>query len=184
MQLPKKIQEYLFRRALRQHPRRDARFPNYEKIRSVLLVYQSDLLERNDDIKALRDILLQDGKEVTMVGYVEKKQAESLILPMSRILAWTDIAYTGCPNDAVLRDLRQNHYDLMIDLSTERMLPLLYVTLHADADFKAGLHHIDGICHFMIEKAEAGISATELFQYIHHYLKSIGTQTKVQNHEH
>lgn len=177
MKLKQKIFDYLAKR----QPVREPRFPHMEKPLTLLVIYESDVLERNDAIKTIRQDLLRRQMDVTMWGYVEKKEISTLILPQSRILGLNDFNLLGKPRDYVLKDLTAQHYDLLIDLTTRPLLPLRYLALYADADFKAGLHLGEGIHDMLIslpdfdpeQGKEAAIEASWLFDQIMRYLTTI-----------
>ena len=57
-----------------------------------------------------------------------------------QLLGLNDYNWWGTPKKDVLDDLRSEHYELMIDLSTRPMLPLRYIAMYTDADFKVGLN--------------------------------------------
>ena len=82
MSLKQKIFNYL----LRKQPERQPRFPHLDRPLKIMLIYESDVLERNDKIKTIRQDLLRRQMDVTMWGFVEKKEISSLVLPQSRIL--------------------------------------------------------------------------------------------------
>ena len=177
MKLKQKIFDYLAKR----QPVRKPRFPHMEKPLTLLVIYESDVLERNDAIKTIRQDLLRRQMDVTMWGYVEKKEISTLILPQSRILGLNDFNLLSKPRDYVLKDLTAQHYDLLIDLTTRPLLPLRYLALYADADFKAGLHLGEGIHDMLIslpdfdpeQGKEAAIEASWLFDQIMRYLTTI-----------
>ena len=147
----------------------------------LLIIYESDYLERNDAIKSIRQNLLRQQMDVTMWGYAAKKEISTLILPQSRILGLGDYNLLGKPRDYVLTDLQAEHYDLLIDLTTQPCLPLRYLALYADADFKVGLNLGEGIHDMLLslpdftpeQGDEAGIEATWLYDQIMRYLTSI-----------
>ena len=103
---------------LKKQPAREPRFPHLDRPLKMLIIYESDLLERNDSIKTIRQDLLRRQMDVTMWGYVEKKEISSLVLPQSRILGVADYNWLGKPRENVLNDLQAEHYDLLIDLTT------------------------------------------------------------------
>ncbi|MBR4498982.1 MAG: hypothetical protein IKP11_00395, partial [Paludibacteraceae bacterium] len=147
----------------------------------VMLIYESDYLERNDAIKTIRQELLQRNMDITMWGYVEKKEITTLILPQSRILGPSDYNLLGKPRDYVLTDLQAEHYDLLIDLTTRPLLPLRYLALFTDADFKVGMNLGEGIHDMLIslpdfspeQGEQAEIEASWLFNQIMKYLTTI-----------
>ena len=177
MSIKEKIFDYLLGK---QEPR-DPRFPHFDRPLKLMLIYESDVLERNDNIKTIRQDLLRRQMDVTMWGYVEKKEITSLVLPQSRILGMGDYNWLGKPRDLVLKDLQAEHYDLLIDLTTRPLLPLRYIAMYTDADFKVGLNLGEGIHDMLLslpdfspeQGEEAQIEASWLFDQIMRYITTI-----------
>ena len=175
------LKQRIFNYLQGKQPERDPRFPHLDKPLKVMIIYESDVLERNDRIKTIRQDMLRRQMDVTMWGYVEKKEIQTLILPQSRILGLGDYNWLGKPRDYVINDLRAEHYDLLIDLTTRPLLPLRYLTMYADADFKVGLNLGEGLHDMLIslpdftpeQGNEAGIEATWLFDQIMRYITTI-----------
>lgn len=160
---------------------RDPRFPHLDQPLKIMIIYESDVLERNDNIKSIRQDLLRRQMDVTMWGYVEKKEIQTLILPQSRILGLNDYNLLGKPRDYVLTDLAAEHYDLLIDLTTRPMLPLRYIAMYTDADFKVGLNLGEGVHDMLIslpdfspeQSDQAQIEASWLYQEIMKFITTI-----------
>lgn len=177
MKLKQKIFDYL----AKHQPARDPRFPHFDKRLNVLIIYESDVLERNDAMKTIRQDLLRRQMDVTMWGYVAKKEIQSLVLPQSRILGLADYNWLGKPHDYVIKDLQAKRYDLLIDLTTRPLLPLRYLAMYAQADFKAGLNLGEGLHDMLIslpdfnpEQGEAAaLEASWLFDQMMRYLTTI-----------
>ena len=177
MKLKQRIFEYLRGK----QPERNPRFPHLDRPLKIMIIYESDVLERNDSIKSIRQDLLRRQMDVTMWGYVEKKEILTLILPQSRILGLNDYNWMGKPRDYVISDLMADHYDLLIDLTTRPLLPLRYIAMFADADFKVGLNLGEGVHDMLIslpdfspeQGEEAEIEASWLFNQIMGYLTTI-----------
>ena len=177
MRLKERIFNYLHGKQEARNPR----FPHLDQPLKILLIYESDVLERNDDVKTIRMDLLKRQMDVTMWGFLEKKEVQTLILPQSRILGLTDYNWLGKPKEDVVTDLQAEHYDLLIDLTTRPLLPLRYIAMYADADFKVGLNLGEGIHDMLIslpdftpeQGDEAGIEASWLFDQIMRYLTTI-----------
>ena len=152
-------------------PERECRFPHMDRSLKVMLIYESDVLERNDAIKAIRQDMLRRQMDVTMWGYVEKKDIQTLILPQSRILGVGDYNLLGKPRDYVLTDLQAEHYDLLIDLTTRPLLPLRYITMYTEADFKVGMNLGEGLHDMLIAVEQTDV--TKLYTEIMNYLTMI-----------
>ena len=140
-----KLRQYIFEYLRKRMPEREVRFPHLDQPLKIMIIYESDYLERNDAIKTIRQDLLRQQMDVTMWGYLAKKEIQTLILPQSRILGLSDYNFFGKPHADVLADLKAEHYDLLIDLTTRPLLPLRYIAMYTDADFKAGLNLGEGI---------------------------------------
>ncbi len=75
-----KLNQFIFQRKIKKFragQEREKRFMNYNDIKSVLILYESELSEKNKKIKAILKSLQEDGKKVTLCGYVKKKKSES-----------------------------------------------------------------------------------------------------------
>ena len=177
----RKLKQFIFDYLRKKMPARNPRFPHLDQPLKVMLIYESDLLERNDAIKAIRQDMLRRQMDVTMWGYVEKKDIQTLILPQSRILGVSDYNILGKLRDYVLTDLQAEHYDLFIDLTTRPLLPLRYLAMYADADFKVGLNLGEGIHDMLIslpdfspeQSEEAQIEASWLYNQIMGFITTI-----------
>jgi len=166
-----KLKQFIFDYLRKKQPERTVRFPHLDQSLKVMVIYESDPLERNDAIKAIRQDLLRRQMDVTMWGYLGRKEIQTLILPQSRILGLGDYNWLGKPRDYVLTDLKAEHYDLLIDLSTQPLLPLRYLAMYTDADFKVGLNMGEGL-HDMLMGME-NPDAKGLYDQIINYLTTI-----------
>ena len=172
MNILDRFRQWLFERELKRQPIRDVRFPKWDKVRTVLLVYDSDVMEKNGDVREIMRRLMLDDKQVSLLGYVERKDVQSPILPQSRMLGTKDRNILYRLNKEVVADIAENEYDLVIDLTQTLCLPLHYAAMSARARFKAGRHIVDGLHDFDIEMA-AQDDHTPLFNQIVHYLQTI-----------
>ena len=170
-----KLKDWALRRAIKKQAPRQVLFQNYKDIKTILIVYESEYTEQNAIIKRLRDDLVKDGKDVSLLGYVDKKEIISLVLPKSRIIGKKNLTWLGQPNEEVILFMQQSHYDLLLDLTMRPCRPLHYLALKARADFKAGLDMTKGILDFMISTTEQS-SPIFLFEQIVRYLKIINSK--------
>ncbi|MFT3753503.1 MAG: hypothetical protein QM800_11735 [Paludibacter sp.] len=187
----KKINRILFRmraqKYLKETPR-DRRFVSYPKAKSVLILFESDYMEKNPNIRRMIGQLQQDGKKVSAWGYVDKKEVITSILPDFRILHHKQTDRFQKPLISYVNELESLEYDLLIDLSVNAVIPLEYIAMYANASCKTGIRKTDlPIYDFVIDiKNQAAISETEesgeqpidenyVFDQIIFYLKSIQT---------
>ena len=176
MSIKEKIFEYLLGR----QPERNPRFPHFNQPLNVLVIYESDMIERNDPIKTIQQDLRRRNMDVTLWGFVPKKSKEitSPVLPQSRIIGFDEYNLLGKPREEVLEALQARKYDLLIDLTTHNCLQLRYLVMYAQADCKVGLNLGEGIHDMLIappdldaEKARPEI--TWLYNLIVQYLSMI-----------
>ena len=115
------IDNWLFQYKKKRQPQREVLFPNYSKVRSVVIVF-----EQNADSKQhamLIKSLERDGMMVEVVGYEPKK----------------DFTYFGRVREEAMASLPSQRFDLLLDLSTHYYLGTQYIDMAIDATFKAGL---------------------------------------------
>ncbi|MGM9811102.1 MAG: DUF6913 domain-containing protein [Paludibacteraceae bacterium] len=135
MNLKEKIYSFVARR----QPKRDAKWPHWESVKQVLVLYESDLVEKNPTMRTIRTELQKHKIDAVFWGYVPKKEVQSAVLPQSRIVGMKDFNCFGYPRKELVQDLQQQRYDLVIDLNQSDALPLRYLCLLADAGFKSGM---------------------------------------------
>lgn len=184
----KSISNFIFNRRvkkLKESQERVKKFMNYNDIHTILLLYKSKSKENNPKIETLIKELTQDGKKVTSCGFVKKKNATSPVLKDSRILSYSQIAYLGKPKNMAVADLLDQEYDMVLDLTLSKILPLRYILFYAKSPFKVGRRIEDkDLLDFMIslnssvfseseESSEIQIDEHYLYNQIIFYLKSI-----------
>lgn len=177
MKIIEDIKDKILAYKVSKHPVQQAPFPNYSSIRSVLILFESDLMEKNNTILQLRDELLKDEKDVVLLGYADKKEIQSLVLPQRRILGQHDLTFWGGLQENIITDLTARNYDLLIDLTQHDVRPLLYAACYAKAEFKTGLKRDLPLYQFMVEMAPLQ-DPTFLFHQILFYLRNIQSNDK------
>ncbi len=153
-------------------------FVDYAHAKSVLLIYESDLLEKRSVIDNLAQKLRNDGKQVSIIGYVHKKLCESRQTAEFTMLDKAQVGWWRKPNAEMLESLAKQHFDIAIDLTQRTCLPLQYALLYANATCKIGSAISQyGLTNFIIdisgEEKSQKIYEQTLFDAIVHYLKEI-----------
>ena len=175
------IKEKIYSFIARRQPQREAKWPHWESVKHVLVLYESDLVEKNPAIRTIRTELQKHHIDAVFWGYVPKKEVQSAVLPQSRIVGMKDFTFFGYPRKELVQDLQQQEYDLVIDLNQSNTLPLRYLCLLADAGFKSGMAPICQLpntpmvqspCDLQI-KTQPQETPEFLFQQILHYLTNI-----------
>lgn len=185
------LNSYLFQKRAQKYlgetPRKH-RFVSYDKAKTILLLFESDLQEKNTNIRTIISGLQQDGKKVSAWGFINKKEVTASILPEFRILHCKHTDFFQKPAVSFIHELENQEFDLLIDLSVKPIVALQYIAMYAKATLKAGVRKNNlPIFDFMIdlestagqtqnaESVENTIDETYLFNQIIFYLKSIQT---------
>lgn len=187
----KKLNNYLFQKRARKYlgeMPREHRFVSYDKAKTILLLFESDLQEKNTNIRTIISGLQQDGKKVSAWGFINKKEVTASILPEFRILHCKQTDFFQKPVASFINELKNLEFDLLIDLSVKPVVALEYIAMYAHATLKAGVRKTElPIFDFMldvggqkvsmqnVEPVENPIDETYLFNQIIFYLKSIQT---------
>ena len=133
------IKEKIYSFIARRQPQREAKWPHWESVKHVLVLYESDFVEKNPAIRTIRTELQKHHIDAVFWGYVPKKEVQSAVLPQSRIVGMKDFTILGFPCKELVQDLQQQEYDIVIDLNQSNALPLRYLCLLAKAGFKSGM---------------------------------------------
>jgi hypothetical protein len=188
----KKINTYLFNKRAQLYlsaTPREHRFVSYKKAKTVLLLFESDLSEKNTNVHRIIDQLQQDGKKVTAWGFVNKKIVDTAIFPDFRILHHKQTDFFYKPLTSFINELQYSEFDLLIDLTIKPVIPMQYLAMYAIASFKAGIRKTElPIYDFVLDvenvptqdesttPPENKVDETYLYNQIIFYLKSIQTK--------
>ena len=172
------IKEWIFNRRLKRQEKQPVRFPNWERVHNIIVLYESDIMEKNPSIRRIVNELHEEGKDVTILGYVPRKDVSSANLPQSRMLGQKDFGWLGGLKQEVADDIRTRHYDLKIDLSIRNELAMKYIAMYLLADFKVGRNFGEGIHNMLINLTPTSEDdpvavQEELYREIIRYLKMI-----------
>ena len=167
------LRQTIFNWYRKRAPRHQATFPRLDRVQTVLLLFESDLTEKNLQVKQLAKELAKEGREVTAWGYVDMKRSQSAILRNYRVLSRSDINLFHKPKSTHLDDLKGQHFDLLIDLSLHQVLPLRYLALYANADFRAGAQTQEPYLSDFMLALPPDKDQVYLFDQIMYYLKNI-----------
>jgi len=184
--MSKKLSYYVFFKRAQKYLRntiRNSSFVSYNQAKTILLIFESHYSEKNSEAKRIIESLTADGKKVVAIGYVDKKKSISATYPEYRILYRKDISLFEKPYKNIIRELIKNEYDLLIDITNNRILPLEYIVLLANAKCKTGMQKsnlklydfvVDIDNHLKENEIQANdLKFSFLYDQILFYLKSI-----------
>lgn len=153
-------------------PARNVRFPHMDRVETVLILSEGGHPEWQKEMHIIYRRLVEQGRKVVSMEYMPKKGETTPMLPESKVVIPKDISCLGVPKQYVIDELRQQHFDLLIDLTLQSSLPLRYMALYANADFKSGCRLYEGVHDLLIE-APSISSPAFLYEQIIHYLSNI-----------
>lgn len=175
------LRERVFRYGQKKKGPHQAYFPSFPNIKKVFILFESDLLERNSQLKQLVRELQADGKTVTAWGFVDKKQITSAILRDYRVLGTQDFDFFGRPKEQHRKDLNLEHFDLLINLDVNHLTPLRYLNLYANADFRVGMVTEEPYENdFMVAIPDDQRNLVYLFDQIMLYIRKINAASTYQ----
>lgn len=133
----KRIREYFLKRETRRCVRK-SKFRSWSDIRSVLLLFESDYQEKNDFSRKFIKLLQAEGKRVVVCCFVDKKVAETATLDNYIVLDRSKLTWSRRPKDGVVTELVKEKFDVVMDMTENDILPLQYVLMWANCDFRCG----------------------------------------------
>lgn len=149
----KKVRTFLL------HSKRQTQFVTYQHANSILLLFESDFSGNNDAIRQLVQELIQDGKQVTAWGYVPTKTKEPGTNSAIKLLYRNDFDLLQRPSAEILAQLKQQHFDVLIDISSHHYIAIDYLILNAQVIFRTGIKKADqSLFDFAVEIPESSIA--------------------------
>lgn len=144
-----KLRENIFVWILKRQIKRKVVMPQWEKIRSIAILYP------NDNIPHIIKQIEQQNKEVVLFTLPDKK----------------DICWLTERPKAIIRDaISARQYDLLIDLTQAPSLTMQYMALYIKADFKVGRYMREDIHDLTINtpsQAAPDFLFEQILRYIH-----------------
>lgn len=143
------IKEKIFVWFLKRQAKRKVTMPNWEKVRSVAVIYP------NDNIKHIIKQIENTEKEVVLFTLPDKKE-----------IHW----FTERPQKETREFVSARQFDVLLDLTQEPSLTMQYIAMDIRADFKVGRFIRQGIHDLTIDTPSQS-SPDFLFEQIIKYIK-------------
>ena len=126
---------------------------------------------------------LQDkGKTVKALGYVESKHLTGQFLPkLSYDFFYpSGLSWNFKPTSTAVKEFIDSEFDILIDLSTENSLPLLFITGLSRAKFKVGMQRDASSAYLdMMISLQEKDGLKELITQIDHYISIINKKDEI-----
>jgi hypothetical protein len=175
----KRIRQYFFDRAVKRVAR-VSRYRSWEGIRTILVLFESDLQEKNAEARAFVKMLQNEGNRVVVCCYVDKKVAETATLENYVVLDRQKCNWLGKPIDTVVSKMLDEKFDVVMDVTECDVKPLQYMLLWAKCDFRCGKSRGEGgngLYDFVIEMPERPIDPkTNALRMDYDFIGEIGSQ--------
>jgi len=176
------LKNFLFRRRYTSALKKrnyEQRFVTYDNAKTVFLLFEFDAEKYTSFISIIKS-LERDGKKVIAWAYCSVKAEKTLErekFPKLNIFGKKSLNYSGKPQTETLNELQKHSFDLLIDLSLQPLIPLMYTVLYAQAGCKTGIKKTDySLFNFMIDiNTSTNNDEQSVFNQIIFYLKSIQT---------
>lgn len=188
------LKDYLAQKSIKKvlaFQNRHIHYPDFKSIKNILILFESEYNEKNILIKKIVSDLKDQGKKVTVWGYLDKKETSAAVLPEYRLFANEELTFYGIPKPQLTDEFLIGEYDMVIQLSVNDIYALDFLLAEAKAPFKVSKTkpQYKGISDFMIsldvnqdveeQEADEDAIAPEpadakfLYEKIMFYLKSI-----------
>ncbi|MCK4569464.1 MAG: hypothetical protein KAT76_04185 [Bacteroidales bacterium] len=160
---------------------RNRRIFNLDEASRIGIIYYLSDEPAYRKISAYVKTLQDAGKTVKALGYVESKRLTGQFLPKLSydFLYPSGLSWNYKPVSTAAKDFMESDYDILLDLSTEDFLPLLFITGMSKARFKAGMQSCSrsGFLDLMISLGDKD-GLDELIKQIDHYLSIINKKNE------
>lgn len=143
------IRQSIFQFLLRRQPKRQVVMRPWDKVRNVAILYDCGTPA------SIESMLKTNNKRIDFFTIPNKKEINCLTL---------------CPSSSVRYHLCAYHYDLLIDLTQQPSVTMLYMAMYIRSDFKAGRHITAGIHDLTIDtpaQATPDYLLEQILRYVH-----------------
>ena len=167
----------------REHNRllRDKQVCNMANASNIGIVYFLPDEETYNKVSQYVKTLQEKGKKVKALGYVENKRLTGFFMPKLSydFLDPTGLSWNYKPVASQAKDFIEAEFDILIDLSTDNILPLMFITALSKSGFKAGLQNKEKARFLdLMISLEDEQDLDELIKQIDHYLSIINTKNE------
>lgn len=148
-------------------------FPNWDTVKHILVLAKVDGSEMIPQLKSIYKLIKANNKKVVIVAYYPFKELKDEMLLEHSIyfISAKETNWKGLPSE-VATILTGVSYDLVIDVSKEACLPLVWLALKSGAPLIAGRHLNDSFVDFEL-KIDSLKDETFLAEQILFYLRTI-----------
>ncbi|MBQ8721064.1 MAG: hypothetical protein IJY67_02820 [Paludibacteraceae bacterium] len=172
----KRIRQYFFDRAVK-HTSRASHYLSWDNIRTVLVLFESDLQEKNQEARDFIKLLQTEGKKVVACCYVDKKKAETATLDNYIVIDRSQVNWLQRPKEEFTQPLK-TQFDVVMDMTENDCLPLKYILLQSKSNFRCGKSRVDNeLYDFVMEMPPHPVDAkTGMPRMDYNFIGKLGEQ--------
>lgn len=117
----------------------NAEYKSWDGTKSILVLFESNFMEQNDDIRQFIWKIQDEGKRVSACMFVDVKESPTMSRDSFVVLDRKSIDLWGCyKSEAAKSAVLNEQYDLVLDLTSGVVLPLMYFMLDVNAGMRCG----------------------------------------------
>ncbi|MEI7829852.1 MAG: hypothetical protein WCI31_08790 [Prolixibacteraceae bacterium] len=131
--------------------------------------------ESAETYESLRKILTEKGIKSFGIAYIGSKRGKETLSTISNswLMNRTNITWFGKPKNGEGIQFIQQKFDILIDLSLQKSIPLQYMLIHSIARFKVGWKVVDPNLYDLEIDVSANPGCRFLMEQIIYYLEKL-----------
>lgn len=119
--------------------RTTSEYKSWDEINSVMILFESNFMEQNEDVRQLMWALQDEGKKISACMFVDVKVSPTMSRDNFVVLDHKGVGLLGEYNsDSAKSVINNDRYDLVIDLTTHLVYPLMHFMLDLQALMRCG----------------------------------------------
>ena len=180
MSITKNIRTVLGRRKFRrelQSLKREPQSVSFDEANNIGIVYDATNERDSETVKNyMKNIRSSFKKDIVAIGYVDKKKLANSQYAQFGLdfFSQKDLNFKMIPVSPVVKNFINEKFDILINISATRSLPLIYISALSKARFKVGTFtnsSSDGLD--MMVKVNGEASVKTILEEIEHFLRII-----------
>ncbi len=170
----KKAGRFILKHKIDNHSR-NREFVNLDAAQTVGILFHHIDTENFGVIKNFVRKLEGEGKKVSAVGYIEKKEVPNFYLVRKGFdfICLEDLNWYCSPQTSWMHDFLEKEFDVMINLSIDKFFPVEYIYALSRAKFKAGKQLANWEYDDLTVDIKESRDIQHLINQISHYLREI-----------
>lgn len=177
MKLSEKIKQnyvnYLFLREFR-NQKRNFKSVTFDEAKTIGILYNATSEKNYEIVKQFVKEIRAQQKDVMALGYIDKREIPDMRYAKLGLDFFTRKAvnWKMKPKHPSVNNFINSDFDILINLNTEKCIPLKYISAMTRAKFKVGRFDKKNIlfCDLMIKVGET-MGLKDFIEQITHYLK-------------